>query len=295
MGSERVPLGGESLARGRARGRFGVVLGSAESRGVGARMQSRTRATIVAVIVTGAVVGVLVGTDVLHERDVDKSTPSGAALAAGVVDREATSPDPVIAEIQHQIVAAKAQGRLDTSALNWKNGGVPLRVPQKPLAPFDEKRTYGWVVRTDHGTLRVRLWPAKAPKHVANAIFLSLLGYYDGTVLWRVVPGEALEGGCPLGDGKGSPGFSIESEFGDGDENAHARRGLLASTGVGGTTDDSKFRILFAPMRTLDMQSTVYGEVVDGQDVLDRLEKLGTEDGKPKQPIVVQRVDVEIR
>jgi cyclophilin family peptidyl-prolyl cis-trans isomerase len=222
------------------------------------------------------------------------ATPAPAAAALTVVDREAPAADAVVAEIQQKIVAARAQGRLDTTKADWKSGGVPMRLPQKPAAAFDPARTYLWVVRTDVGTLRVKLWPSKAPKHVANALYLSLLGFYDDTVLYKITPGKVIEGGCPVGDGLGSPGFALEPEPGDEGANAHARRGLLASTGIGGSTDDSKFRILLAPDASFDRQSTVFGEVVDGEAVLRALEALGTDGGRPSKRIVVQRIDIAV-
>lgn len=222
--------------------------------------------------------------------------PATAVAAPGsTIDRERPASDAVVAELQHKIAAARAQGRLDTTKEGWRSGGVPLRLPTKPAAAFDPATTYLWVLRTDHGTLRVKLWPAKAPRHVANAMYLSLLGFYDGTVLYKIAPGKVVEGGCPVGDGLGSPGFTLEPEPGAEGENAHARRGLVASTGVGGTTDDSKFRILLAPDPTLDAASTVFGEVVDGEDVLKRLEAVGADDGRPRARVVVERADVELR
>jgi|GEM_PF-1954063 len=221
------------------------------------------------------------------------TAPAGDRRA--YVDREQPAADPVIAELQRKIVAARAQGRLDTSKPDWRSGGVPMRLPQKPAAAFDATKTYAWVLETDVGVLRFRLWPAKAPKHVANTMYLSLLGFYDGTVLYKVLPGKTVEGGCPIGDGLGSPGFALEPERGDEGQNAHARRGLLASTGIGGSTDDSKFRILLAPDPRLDTQSTVFGELIEGEDVLKALEQLGAEDGRPRQRIVVKRAELELK
>lgn len=217
------------------------------------------------------------------------------APARAYVDRTAPAADPVLAELQHKIAAARAQGRLDTTKADWRSGGVPMRLPQKPAAPFDATKAYRLVLETDAGALVFRLWPAKAPKHVANALYLALLGFYDDTVLYRIAPGKVVEGGCPVGDGLGSPGFALEPELGDEGQNAHARRGLLASTGIGGSTDDSKFRILLAPDPSLDAQSTVFGELVEGDDVLKALEALGDERGRPTKRVVVKRAEIEVK
>ena len=218
-----------------------------------------------------------------------------AAPARAYVDRTAPAADPVIAELQQKIAAARAQGRLDTTKADWRSGGVPMRLPQKPAAPFDAQKAYRLVLETDAGPLVFRLWPEKAPKHVANALYLALLGFYDDTVLYKIAPGKVVEGGCPVGDGLGSPGFALEPEFGAEGQNAHARRGLLASTGIGGSTDDSKFRILLAPDPSLDAQSTVFGELVEGDDVLKALEALGGDGGRPAKRVVVKRAELEVK
>lgn len=219
------------------------------------------------------------------------ASPGGVAASGGAgtaVAREAPSSDPAVAEIQQKIAAARAQGRLDTAVEGWRSGGVPMRLPTKPAAAFDPQKTYLWALHTDVGTLRFRLRPDRAPRHVANTVYLTLLGFYDGTPFYRVAPGKAVEGGCPRGDGAGSPGFAIESE-GTREENAHDRRGLLASTGVGGSTDDSKFRVLLAPDPSFDAFGTVYGELVEGEAVLAKLE------ADPTKRVVVTRAEVELR
>lgn len=248
------------------------------------------RASIAAIAVLAVLAGTTgCGDDPRGPRgDVARGGAAASSVAGTVVDRGAPSSDPVVAEIQQKIAAARAQGRLDTSVEGWRSGGVPMRLPTKPAAAFDPQRTYLWALHTDAGTLRFRLRPDRAPRHVANALYLTLLGFYDGIPFYRVAPGKAVEGGCPRGDGAGSPGFAIETE-GTREENAHDRRGLLASTGVGGSTDDSKFRVLLAPDPSLDAFGTVYGELVEGEAVLAQLE------ADPTKRVVVTRAEVELR
>ncbi len=235
--------------------------------------------------------------------DTPKGKPAGSTPAPvtaapaprAYVDRVAPASDPVLAELQQKIAGARAQGRLDTTKPDWRSGGVPMRLPQKPAAAFDATKAYRLVLETEAGALVFRLWPDKAPKHVANALYLAMLGFYDDTVLYKITPGKVVEGGCPVGDGLGSPGFALEPEFGEDGRNAHARRGLLASTGIGGSTDDSKFRILLAPDPSLDTRSTVFGELVEGDAVLKALEALGTEAGAPTKRVVVRRAEIEVK
>ena len=209
-----------------------------------------------------------------------------------VVSREQDSDDPAIAWIQHRIRTQLAKKEIDTTARGWRSH---LPFPFAPPTAFDPKKDYLWTLDTDHGALRVRLFARKAPKHVAAIVHLSLMGFYDGLTLHRVVRGKAVEGGDPVGDGLGSPGWVLEPEYAMERDNAHDRRGLVTSTGIGGPTDDSKFRILLAPDPSLDRQSTVLGEVEAGMDVVAKIEALGTETGDPKERIVIVRADVSIR
>lgn len=217
--------------------------------------------------------------------DAGPVAPVGALVA-----RDRPSSDPGIADLQQKLSAWRQTGRLDTAKENWR-----LSVPMRPTATFDPKKTYLWVLQTDHGTLRVRLWTEKAPKHAANVAYLSLIGFYDGLTLHRVMKGKEIAGGCPVGDGLGTPGYGFEPEYGDEKANAHDRRGLVVSTGIGGATDDSKFRILLGPDAAEKPLSTVFGEVVESDTVLSALEALGTEKGVPAQRVVIQRADLEIR
>ena len=212
------------------------------------------------------------------------------ATPGAIVLREQPAADPGIADLQQKLSAWRQTGRLDTTKESWR-----LSVPMRPTATFDLKKTYVWVLKTDHGTLRVRLFTEKAPKHAANVAYLSLIGFYDGLTLHRVLKGKEIAGGCPVGDGLGTPGYGFEPEYGDDRANAHDRRGLVVSTGIGGATDDSKFRILLGPDAVERPLSTVFGEVVESDAVLAALEALGTEKGVPAQRIVIERADLEIR
>lgn len=223
-------------------------------------------------------------------RTAPSAGPGPAAPAGTVVERDKPSSDPGIADLQQKLSAWKATGRLDTTKEGWRQA-----VPMRPTATFTPQKTYVWVLRTDHGTLRVRLLTAKAPKHAANVAYLSLIGFYDGLTLHRVVKGKEIAGGCPVGDGLGTPGYGFEPEYGDEKANAHDRRGLVVSTGIGGATDDSKFRVLLGPDPTPTPLSTVFGEVIESDAVLAALEALATEKGVPAKRIVIERADLEIR
>jgi cyclophilin family peptidyl-prolyl cis-trans isomerase len=227
-------------------------------------------------------------------KDDPKPGAPGPAVATGPlppgtrVDPDVPSADEGIAQIQQKIRAWTVLQEIDRSKDDWKR-----RLPLRPTAVFDPSKTYLWALETSEGPLRVRLFPDRAPKHVANTVYLTLLGYYDGLTIHRVVPGKAAEGGCPFGDGAGGPGYGFDPEIGE--RNRHDRRGLVSALGNAPTTDDAKFRLGFEADASLDATATVYGEVEDGLDVLARIEALGSAEGKPSKRIVIQRAEIRLR
>jgi len=157
-----------------------------------------------------------------------------------------------------------AQQDIDKSKPNWKTS-----LPKPPEVAFDDK-TYYWDVETNVGTIVIKLMPDVAPMHVSNLIYLTRLGFYDGTSFHRVIPGFMAQGGDPLGNGRGSPGYRFDGEFDDGVR--HDRPGLLSMANAGPGTDGSQFFITFVPTPHLDGKHTIYGEVVEGMDSVKQLE-----------------------
>ena len=101
-------------------------------------------------------------------------------------------------------------------------------------------------------------------------------GFYDGSTFHEVTSGFAARAGCPLGDGTGSPGYFIRHEFGRPDRRIHLR-GSLATVSEGPVASGSQFYLTFLPIPQLEEQSTVFGRVVRGMDVLARLQRRGTD------------------
>jgi cyclophilin family peptidyl-prolyl cis-trans isomerase len=206
---------------------------------------------------------------------------------------EQESSDAGVASIQRQIRRRVASGEIDPSKPNWLKEKLPLR----PTAKFDAAKTYFWVLDTSEGTLRIRLRPGTAPEHVSNVVYLSLLGFFDGLPFYSVVPGKSAASGDPRGDGTGSPGFTLTGPELD-PAAKHDRRGLVSAVSLGPGTDDSKFRILFAPDSSLDEHGTIFGEVVEGDaasDVLARIEGLGTPEGDPTKPVFIRSATLVVR
>ena len=145
---------------------------------------------------------------------------------------------------------------------------------------------------TSEGTIELELFDADAPKTVENFTKLAGEGFYDGLAFHRVIPDFMIQGGCPRGDGTGGPGYSFEDEFND----HPVARGYLAMANAGPNTNGSQFFIVTtdeAPW--LDGKHTVFGRVVEGMDVVDRIEGTRTGPGdKPVDDITIEGVDLDI-
>ena len=126
-------------------------------------------------------------------------------------------------------------------------------------------------ITTPKGAIVVDLFPAYAPKTVNNFVFLAREGFYDGVVFHRVIPNFMVQGGDPTGTGSGGPGYRFEDEF-EGNPLRH-ETGTLSMANAGPGTNGSQFFITHAPQPHLDGMHTVFGKVVEGQDIVDALEQ----------------------
>ncbi len=121
---------------------------------------------------------------------------------------------------------------------------------------------------TDRGTIRVELAADKAPLTVANFVNLAQRGFYDGLKFHRVINDFMVQGGCPQGTGTGGPGYRFEDEANNG---LRHERGVLSMANAGPNTNGSQFFITHVPCGWLDGKHTVFGKVLEGQDVVDSI------------------------
>lgn len=126
---------------------------------------------------------------------------------------------------------------------------------------------------TDKGTMSIEFYDNDAPKTVANFVKLSKEGYYNGLNFHRVLPDFVIQGGCPDGNGAGGPGYSIDCET-TGDNQYHDK-GVLSMAHAGKNTGGSQFFVCHSRNNTshLDGVHTCFGKVVDGLDVIDKIEQ----------------------
>jgi cyclophilin family peptidyl-prolyl cis-trans isomerase len=182
-----------------------------------------------------------------------------------------------------------AQQKIDTSQPGWKT-----RLPKPPKASFDPARRYYWHLDTNVGKIKVKLDPKVAPMHVSSTIYLTELGFYDGTTFHRVIASFMAQGGDPLGTGRGNPGYSYAGEF---DPKAkHDKPGLLSMANAGPGTDGSQFFLTFVPTPHLNGKHTIFGEVVEGMGTLQEMERRAgpPPDNRPKEEILIRKARITV-
>jgi peptidyl-prolyl cis-trans isomerase B (cyclophilin B) len=135
-----------------------------------------------------------------------------------------------------------------------------------PVMQIDPKKKYKARMETDKGTMVIELFADKTPKTVNNFVFLAREGYYDGIIFHRVIDNFMVQGGDPTGTGAGGPGYKFADEF---DRSLkHDKRGVLSMANAGPGTNGSQFFITHGPTPWLDGKHSVFGQVVEGLDVL---------------------------
>lgn len=160
---------------------------------------------------------------------------------------------------------------------------------------------------TTEGDFKVRLYDDNAPKTVANFVGLAegtqewtdpktgqkvTRPFFDGLIFHRVIDGFMLQAGCPLGTGTGGPGYKFADEFGPGLK--HDRPGLLSMANSGPHTNGSQFFVTLVPTPWLDNKHALFGEVVEGMDVVQKIGKTPTgRNDRPATDIVINSVQIE--
>ena len=124
------------------------------------------------------------------------------------------------------------------------------------------------LIETDKGQMTILLYPEVAPETVNNFVALAQKGFYDDLTFHRVVPGFVIQGGDPQGNGSGGPGYNIKAEF---NSRKHIRGTVAMARSTEPDSAGSQFYICLAPQPSLDGNYTIFGQVVDGMEVIDKI------------------------
>jgi len=142
----------------------------------------------------------------------------------------------------------------------------PLQWSTPPKLALDPKMKYTATLNTSNGEIKIALFADKAPNTVNNFVFLARQGFYNGTIFHRVIANFMAQGGDPTGTGMGGPGYRFADEFHS--SLKHDKPGVLSMANAGPNTNGSQFFITHVPTSWLDNKHSVFGQVIEGMDVL---------------------------
>ncbi len=161
-------------------------------------------------------------------------------------------------------------GAQSTPGAQPTTGGVTTTktYTAEPPLTIDQNKQYIATIKMDIGDIKVELFPKDAPHHVNNFVFLARDGFYDGVTFHRVIPGFVAQAGDPEGTGRGGPGYTIRDEV-------NSNKFLDGSLGMAKTqapnSAGSQWFLDYAPQPSLDGGYTVFGQIIEGRDVLDKI------------------------
>jgi len=145
---------------------------------------------------------------------------------------------------------------------------------------------------TNQGNFKIELYADKAPLTVGNFEKLVDKGFYNGLIFHRVIPGFMIQAGCPHGNGRGGPGWTIKDEFHP--DLKHDSKGVVSMANAGPNTGGSQFFITVAPTPWLDKKHSIFGKVIDGYEVVEKISKVpkGRHD-KPFDDIIIKKITIK--
>ena len=225
----------------------------------------------------------LVAVPAFAQEGAKPATPAEPAKPAAVKTVTPASADAAIKAIDAQIAKAAPK----KAEAGWRT-----KLPLPTAVKFDAGKQYLAHMMTNKGEIVIKFMPDVAPLHVTNFIYLARMGFYDGLGFHRVIPGFMAQGGCPVGNGTGNPGYGFNGEFKAGV--GHSRPGMLSTANAGPGTDGSQFFLTFVPTPWLDGKHTIFGEVEGGEAVLASLEACGSASGRPSERLLMEKVTIEV-
>ncbi len=219
--------------------------------------------------------------------DVGESTAT-EAVAEGDADEPAAESGEVA---QDAAGSTAADGERPVAALDpMERNGMFSEAPDMIIDP--EKYYYATIV-TEQGDIQLQLFADRAPATVNNFVYLANQGFYDNTTWHRVLDGFMAQAGDPTGTGSGGPGYQFADEFAPG--LTFDRPGLLAMANAGPGTNGSQFFITFAPTEWLNGGHTIFGEVIEGNEVLGNLTRRDPMENPDSDGDLIEAILIEER
>lgn len=167
---------------------------------------------------------------------------------------------------------------------------LPLMTARAEAAEAAKRQTA--VFDTNFGTFEIELYNDLAPKTVKNFTDLAEKKFYDGVIFHRVIDEFMIQGGDPTGTGMGGPGYTIPDEFGKGLK--HEGKGILSMANAGPNTGGSQFFITLVPTPWLDGHHAIFGHVVKGMEIVEKIGKTATDSrDRPLKKVVINTITIK--
>ena len=160
----------------------------------------------------------------------------------------------------------------------------------KPISqePIVREKNPIVVIETDFGTIELELFWDKTPKTAENLLRLVISEFYDGLTFHRIIPNFVIQGGCPVGNGTGGPGYTIDFEQAD---TKHLKGSLAMARSQDPNSAGSQFYICLQALPQLDGKYVVFGKVIKGMDVVDKIAQVPTDPrDMPKEKVIMTKV-----
>ena len=198
---------------------------------------------------------------------------------------------PTSAPVAQPTARPSGAGNASSSSQGQTGSGSSKKYAAPPQMSIDQSAGYTAKIKTNKGNIVIELFPASAPKTVNNFVFLANEGFYNGIIFHRVIPNFMIQGGDPTGTGTSGPGYKFEDEIDA--KLGFEKPGILAMANSGPNTNGSQFFITTASTPHLNGNHTIFGKVMEGQDVADTISTVPAGPGnKPNQPVVIQGIEI---
>ena len=195
------------------------------------------------------------------------------AAESTAVPTNAPRPTSVPNQAVQPTAATSNQARATSAPAGSNAQPTSKQYDKEPELTIDPNKQYTATIKTEKGDIVIELFAKNAPRTVNSFIFLAKEGFYDNVTFHRVLPGFVAQGGDPTGTGRGGPGYEFINEYNDpSSQIAFDHAGVLAMANAGPNTNGSQFFITLGPTPNLTPDAyTVFGQVIEGQDVVDLL------------------------
>ena len=178
-----------------------------------------------------------------------------------------------------------------TPSLFTAGGRTFKQYAQPPLMTIDLAASYTATIRTNRGDMVIELLPTAAPIAVNSFVFLANKGFYDGIIFQRVIPDFMIQGGDPTGTGTGGPGYQFVDEFDS--SLVFDRAGIFALANAGPNANGSQFFITTVATPHLNGAHTIFGRVLQGQEVAEAISRLPTgRNNRPTEPVIINTIEI---